>query len=671
MSTPLRVLILEDRPTDAEVMLQELRQGGFTPDGRIVDTEQDYVASLEPSLDLILADYVLPQFDAVQALQRLQERGLDIPFIIVSGNIGEDIAVAAMRAGAHDYVLKDKPARLAPAVWRELREAEIRRERRRAQDALREREARLRLLVEQMPALLWTTDFRLRLTSLQGAGVAALRVPPDDLLGQPLSAVFENACHRLDPVTAHCQALEGRSISLEVAWWERSFHLYVEPLRDAAGTITGCIGVGLDISERKRAQQAEAERLRLAAFTAEVGAALTQAPTLQDMLQRCATAMVHHLEAALARIWTFEPEELVLELQASAGLETRLNGIHGRIAVGSFAVGRIAQERRPLVTNDLAQDPRFADAECARQAGLVAFAGHPLLVEGQLVGTLALFARRPVTEFALGALAAAADSIALGIHRKRAEQSLLSTEEEFRLARLIQARLFPATAPVGPYLEIAGFCRSAQATGGDFYDYIPLPGEGLGVVIGDVTGHGFGPALLMASTRAYLRALAQTHLEVQDILRMANQVLSEDIEQDRFVTLAFVRLDPRTRSFEYASAGHLPGYVLDRLGNVKQRLEATGFPLGVLPDTDFTAKSTTVLAPGDMILLLTDGLVEARAPDGTTFGMERALEIIRVYREDPPAQIVTNLYHAVRAFSRSTPQTDDMTVVLIRALPTP
>ena len=112
MSTPLRVLILEDCALDAELMLDHLRQAGFDPQGPVVDTESAYLAQLDPGLDVVLSDFSLPQFDARRALRVLKERGLDVPFIIVSGHIGEDVAVQCMREGASDYLLKDRLARL-------------------------------------------------------------------------------------------------------------------------------------------------------------------------------------------------------------------------------------------------------------------------------------------------------------------------------------------------------------------------------------------------------------------------------------------------------------------------------------------------------------------------------------------------------------------------------
>lgn len=137
MSIPLRVLVLEDQITDAELMVYELRQAGFDPAWTRVESEQDYIAHLDPSLDLILADYLLPQFDALRALQILQEQGLDIPFIVVTGSISEEAAVECMRRGASDYLLKDRLTRLGPAVTHALEEKKLRQEKLRSERFLR------------------------------------------------------------------------------------------------------------------------------------------------------------------------------------------------------------------------------------------------------------------------------------------------------------------------------------------------------------------------------------------------------------------------------------------------------------------------------------------------------------------------------------------------------
>jgi len=126
MTQPLRLLILEDNPNDAELNLDELRGAGFDPQWQRVETEADYIAALDNPPELILADYSLPQFDGQTALKLLRERGLEIPFILVSGAIGEERAVKLLKGGATDYILKDNLARLVPAVRRALAEADER-----------------------------------------------------------------------------------------------------------------------------------------------------------------------------------------------------------------------------------------------------------------------------------------------------------------------------------------------------------------------------------------------------------------------------------------------------------------------------------------------------------------------------------------------------------------
>ncbi len=156
-SHPLRVLIVEDSADDAELMVLRLEEEGFRPDWRRVQTEVEYLAALATAPDLILADWSLPQFSGMAALRLMRERELDIPFIIVSGSIGEEAAVDAMRHGAYDYVLKDRPARLGPAVRRALADREAREERRRAQEALRASEARYRVMVEATTEMIFNT----------------------------------------------------------------------------------------------------------------------------------------------------------------------------------------------------------------------------------------------------------------------------------------------------------------------------------------------------------------------------------------------------------------------------------------------------------------------------------------------------------------------------------
>ena len=192
-----------------------------------------------------------------------------------------------------------------------------------------------------------------------------------------------------------------------------------------------------DITERKRAEMAlhaaMEERARLAAFRAEIGMALSRQEDLRGILHACANAMVRHLDAAFARIWTLSSDSRELELQASAGKYTRLDGSHSRIQVGQLKIGLIAQERKPHFTNDVQNDPRVTDKDWARRENMMSFAGYPLILEDRLVGVIGMFAQKPLTENTLEALSFGASVIAQGIERKRAEDELRSSEESHRL----------------------------------------------------------------------------------------------------------------------------------------------------------------------------------------------------------------------------------------------
>jgi serine phosphatase RsbU (regulator of sigma subunit) len=242
--------------------------------------------------------------------------------------------------------------------------------------------------------------------------------------------------------------------------------------------------------------------------------------------------------------------------------------------------------------------------------------------------------------------------------------------QELHVARLIQQKLFPAAPLPLAGFDISGASYPAEATGGDYFDYIPLRDGSLGIVIGDVSGHGFGPALLMAETRAYLRAFLLTHTDVAEIIGLLNRALANDAPDDRFATLLFARLDLHTRSLVYASAGHTTGYLLDPSGRVKTALVSTGMPLAILPESDVTAAPALTLEPGEVILLLTDGIVEAHSSTEELFGVQRVLDLVQAQVHRTAREIVDALYTAARSFSGSKAPFDDMTAIVIKVHPT-
>jgi sigma-B regulation protein RsbU (phosphoserine phosphatase) len=219
-------------------------------------------------------------------------------------------------------------------------------------------------------------------------------------------------------------------------------------------------------------------------------------------------------------------------------------------------------------------------------------------------------------------------------------------ESEGRVARQIQQGLLPKTPQLNGF-DIGAAMHPLNSAGGDFFDFIPLPDGSLGIAIGDVSGHGVGPALLMATTRAYLRVLARTHSDIGQLLTVLNEMLCEDAD-GRFVTLFFARLDYQRRSLAYGNAGHGMCWLLHPSGGIRRLADpdASGFPLGTLPDHDYGVSPSMTLETGEILFLATDGLMECPSADGTFLGFDPVIDIIRVNSKRRAQDIVGILFAA-------------------------
>ncbi|MBW3542330.1 MAG: SpoIIE family protein phosphatase [Planctomycetes bacterium] len=243
--------------------------------------------------------------------------------------------------------------------------------------------------------------------------------------------------------------------------------------------------------------------------------------------------------------------------------------------------------------------------------------------------------------------------------RRRMEASLGAAEE-------VQKSLYPSKAPVLERFEIAGDAFPAEETAGDYFDFIPMADGGVGLVVGDVSGHGLPAALLMIELRAYLRSVARLRADVAEILNAANALVVPDIADHRFITLFLGKLDPRENRLEFAGAGH-PGYVLEADGSLRV-LASTGFPLGMVEDAAVRCGEPVELSAGDVVLLATDGFHESLSPDRELFGMHRVLDCLREHRSRPAADMIAALKQAVDAHTQGAPQRDDMSAIVVKVL---
>jgi PAS domain S-box-containing protein len=330
------------------------------------------------------------------------------------------------------FVRIDRERTAALATLRHVRDSLEERSR-----ALAASEARTWAVMDVAADGILTVDEAGRIQSFNQAAERMFGYRAEELLGQTLDMLMAN--RPTAPLSEHLRqfyaAAERRASGAHAEDLARhrdghTFPVEVDLSHVHLDDSLLYVAIVRDVSERNRAHRALAEQARIGELNTAVGMSLTRQDSLRSMLQACTDAAVEHLDAAFCRIWTLNVEEQVLELRASSGMYTHIDGGHARVPVGAFKIGRIAQSRRPHLNNDVQHDPQIGDPEWARREGMVAFAGHPLIVEDELVGVAALFSRTPLSDVVLSALGSIADGLALGIKRKLSEARLEAMQQQ-------------------------------------------------------------------------------------------------------------------------------------------------------------------------------------------------------------------------------------------------
>ncbi len=239
-------------------------------------------------------------------------------------------------------------------------------------------------------------------------------------------------------------------------------------------------------------------------------------------------------------------------------------------------------------------------------------------------------------------------------------------DQDLRIAHDIQQGLLPRRPPAVPNYDVAGWNKPTDETGGDFYDFQMLQSGALAVTIADVTGHGVGPALIASECRALLRASLSLTQNLERVLALVNDLLVQDLPDDRFVTAFVGLLEPAEHRFAYISAGQGPIFHFMRSTGEVREMPTSGLPLGVLPDRTYELSRAFLFEPGDILLFATDGFVEWPDPDRNRFGNDNVHALLKRHHDLPAAQFIQALHEAVRSFARGTTQCDDLTAVVIK-----
>lgn len=442
MGTPLRVLFVEDSEDDVALVVRELERGGYDAVVERVETREAMGAALDRGRwDVVIADFYLPRFTGPAALALLQERGLDLPFIIVSGSVGEDTAVAAMKAGAHDYLMKGSLTRLVAAIERELREAENCRNRRQAERALGEREGFLRAVLENAGEGIITMDGQGRIESFNPAAERMFGYTAAEVVGTNvvrLLAERQTAPGGTVPADLLPPGTGAPLRPQETVGRRRDGSIFPMELTVSETILDDrrlLIAVVRDITQRKQAEEELRLQMERLAALREIDVAITSSLDLRVTLDVLLDKVTAQLLVDAAAVLLFNPH--TRELEFSAGRGFRSAAIRRtRLRLGEGLAGQVALERRPVHVADLRGSGDSGEGEgLFREEAFRGYYATPLMAKGAVKGVLELFRRAPLdatpewsefVEILAGQAAIAVDNAGLfnDLQRSHAELAL-------------------------------------------------------------------------------------------------------------------------------------------------------------------------------------------------------------------------------------------------------
>jgi sigma-B regulation protein RsbU (phosphoserine phosphatase) len=406
-----------------------------------------------------------------------------------------------------------------------------------------------------------------------------------------------------------------------------------------------------------------------------IGEALRSLLSLDQIGKRIMEFAVRTLFLDAGRLLVLNQGALAYECTAADGGKTKGPASSSELPSGHPLIQKLAARKRELTIYDVQADPAFeAEREACEEAfqRLDATLVVPLIYEEKLTGLIALGRKKSGKFYRredINLLRTLANQGAVAIQNAVLVREVVEKErmeEELAIARDLQMSMLPAEPPRLEGMEIAARSIPAREVGGDFYDFMEMGDGRLGIVVGDVTGKSVSGALVMSAARGVFRMLSEQELGVSQIMIRANRRLKKDLKSGMFVALLFVVVDAESRTLGLSSGGqtqpiHLHG------GTGEARLVQTvgdSFPLGILPDAEYQ-ETRLELAPGDKVVLYTDGIVEAMNERQEMFGFDRLLDVAREGREMGADALLARIMEAVGAFVGPAPQHDDLTAIVL------
>lgn len=395
---------------------------------------------------------------------------------------------------------------------------------------------------------------------------------------------------------------------------------------------------------------------------------------LDEMLQAIASAATDLLDCERATVYLYDAATDELRSRLATGMaDSPVSEL--RFPAGLGIAGQVARTGMLVNLPDAYADPRF-NPDFDKTSGFrtrsmltVRLADH----DDGTVGVLQLLNKRSrpfdtrdeeIAGF-LGSQAGVAMQRQTLLDHFAVKQKI---QRDLNIARSIQQGLLPREQPLAAGFDIAGWNKPADETGGDFFDFFSLDDDHLSVTLADATGHGIGPALVMAEARALLRAVLLRSTSLSRAVTDVHDLLCLDMPEGRFVTAFCGILNVSTATLEFLSAGQGPILRFHAASGLIEDLPAQGLPLAFVPGVIYDQPTTVMLAAGDLLVLLTDGFYEWERADGEGFGSDRVCELIRTHADRSATDLIAILYEEVRRFADGSRQLDDLTAVIVKRL---
>jgi PAS domain S-box-containing protein len=429
---PVSILVIEPN-ADVQLALTDLLEAqGYQVRSRATGGEAITALVYESPCAAVILDIALPDMEGTSLLKMVTRFNPLLPVIVLTSLTEVEKKIRVFQHGAAAFILKlYNREELLAVLSRAIAGGQMAQRITEVEQDLQTSEERYQLVVQASKDVIVLADAQGQIIGWNKAAQDLFGYQADEILGRSLTTIMPVRYH-----AAHLQGIEHYRTTGQARVLGQT--LEVQGLRKDGSEIpielslstwsqneqNVFCGIIRDRTARLQAEQAVQEREQLLDLKYAISQILVERQPLSLILQRCAEAVVTYLDAAFARIWVLDKQAQVLQLQASAGMYTHLDGEHARIALGQYKIGRIAQSQEPHLTNQVQEDPEVHNQEWAKREGMVSFAGYPLMVQEKLVGVLGMFSRHPLTEVAIKTMANIANEVSLVIIQKQGEQQI-------------------------------------------------------------------------------------------------------------------------------------------------------------------------------------------------------------------------------------------------------